>query len=213
VTLNRATQALREVGRFSNPIAALVAFLQTSQPNERTCKQDDDGAILILALVFILLIALSVLGLLTFGGTGIKDAASLQGQRSVEYAADGATTAAIQTVRYSYEAYDGNTNPAGDCLPTGSTIMIPEDGVNYTLTVDCSGTLEAAPTPQQYTREVSFYACMQSSCSESNAIVAATVDFQDLSSVTGVDGCDSSDTSTCGTGMVISDWIVKNIDT
>jgi hypothetical protein len=174
-------------------------------------KRNEDGAILLLALVFILLISFSILGLLTFGGTGIKDAADLQGQRSLEYAADGATTAAIQAVRYSYQAYSGS--PA-DCLPGGTTMMIPEDGTNYTMTVDCVGTVEDSPAPEQYSRAVTFYACTQSACSDSDAIVAATGEFQDLSPTTGIDACDDAhDVGTCGTGMVIDSWIVKNVDT
>jgi hypothetical protein len=90
-------------------------------------------------------------------------------------------------------------------------MTIPEDGIPYQMTVDCVGTLEVAPAPQQFTRIVNFYACNQSACSQSNATVAATVEFQDLSSATGVDDCfDDADTGTCGTAMVISAWIVKN---
>jgi len=173
---------------------------------------------LILALVFVILIAFSILGLVTFGGGGIKDAASLQGQRSLEYAADGATTAAIEAVRYNYLAYNGappvGTNAAGVCLPAGaSQIAIPEEGIPYNMVVSCSGTLETAPTAQ-YTRVIVFTACQNTApCTPTNAIVTATVDFQDLSP-TGIYSCyDTSDTSTCGTGMVISSWVVENADT
>jgi hypothetical protein len=177
----------------------------------------EGGAILILALVFILLISLSVLGLLTFGGNGIKDATSLQGQRSLEYAADGATTAAIQAVRYSYYAFNGPpttntnfTNAPGDCLPDGAVLTLPDtasmtiDGV--TMTVTCTGALYTIPTPQQNTRVITFYACLQGSCTSSNAILAATVAFQDLSPG-GIYGCyDAPDSTTCGTGVVIQSW-------
>jgi len=178
---------------------------------------NESGAILILALVFILVMAISVLGLLTFGGTGLKDAAGLQGQRGIEFAAEGATTAAIQSVRYSFNAYNSGSTPSS-CLPPGATTMtIPEGSVNYQMEVDCSGTLNVAPTPLQYTRVVTFYACQSGptppSCNQGNAVVIATVNFQDLSA-SGVNACyDSSDTGTCGTAMVISSWNVKYVNT
>jgi hypothetical protein len=182
--------------------------------------RDEGGAILILALVFILLISFSVLGLLTFGGTGIKDSASLQGQRSLEYAADGATTAAIQAVRYSYYAFNGTpgpqnnfTNPAGDCLPDGAVMTVPDTQTltinGVTMTVDCTGSLYTIPVPQQNTRIVTFYACQQSSCTSDNAVLAATVAFQDLSTAGIYDCYDAPDSASCGTAMIIQSWTIE----
>jgi hypothetical protein len=175
--------------------------------------QSQEGAILILALVFILLIAFSVLGLLTFGGTGITDATSLQGQRDLQYSADGAITAAIQSVRYTSNYYDVvNQEPTTDCLPNGVPSMTL-DGDQ--MTVGCTGTL-ALPVPQQNTRVITFYACLGSAsgtaspCSYSNAIVAVTVDFQDISSSGFYDCSDPADSLTCGTGMTIANWVVLN---
>src|SRR5579872_4413222 len=67
----------------------------------RSSTDNEGGAVLLLALIFVIVVTLSIFGLITFGGTGILNAANLQGQRSLEFAADGATTAAIQAVRYS----------------------------------------------------------------------------------------------------------------
>jgi hypothetical protein len=152
--------------------------------------------------------------LLTFGGNGLKNAAGLQGQRGIEFAAEGATNAAIQSVRYSFNAYNVGSTPT-DCLPGGTTMPIPEGSVSYQMEVDCAGTLNVAPTPVQYTRVVTFYACQTIQvlpCTQNDAIVTATVNFQDLSA-TGVDACyDLLDTGTCGEGMVISSWNVRYID-
>ena len=172
-----------------------------------------EGAILILALVFVLLIAFSVLGLLTFGGTGITDATSLQGQRALQYAADGAVTASIQSVRYTSNYYAVvNQEPTTDCLPNGATSMTL-DGDQ--MTVGCTGTL-ALPVPQQNTRVITFYGCLGSAtgtaspCLSSNAIIAATVDFQDISSSGFYDCSDPADSLTCGTGMTMANWVVLN---
>ena len=182
-------------------------------PDVPPSRSNEDGAILLLALIFILLISVSILGLLTFGGGGFTDAANLQVQRTLEYAADSATTAAIQNVRYSANAF---TN--ANCLPA-SPMNIPEDNVSIPMTVTCTVTPDSAPTPQQYTRSATFYACQGTVCSQANAIVTATVEFQDLSPTSGVDDCYSdpydnqTDTDTCGTGMVIVSWFVQNSET
>jgi hypothetical protein len=175
-----------------------------------------EGAILILALVFILLISFSVLGLLTFGGTGITDATSLQGQRALQYAADGAVTASIQSVRYSSNYYDVvDQEPTTDCLPGAANGVTSMTLDGDQVTVGCTGTL-ALPVPQQNTRVITFYACLGSAtgtaspCVYSNAIVAATVDFQDISSSGFYDCSDPADSLTCGTGMTIANWVVLN---
>ncbi|MGH7868394.1 MAG: hypothetical protein ACREP9_12400, partial [Candidatus Dormibacteraceae bacterium] len=84
----------------------------------------------------------------------------------------------------------------------------------YTMLVTCQGTLNTAPTPLQFTRVVTFFACQagENSCGQNNAIVTATANFQDLSP-TGIDGCyDGADTGTCGLSMTISSWIVQSAD-
>jgi hypothetical protein len=180
----------------------------------------DGGAVLILVLIFVIVMSISVLGLLTFGGTGITNATNLQGQRSLEYGADGATTSAIQAVRYSYDAFN-NPQPTG-CLPDGATLALPDTTPSITINnvafmVECIAGLPS--TIPQYTRVITFYACvLQSSCSASNAIIAATVDFEDVSQ-TDLDECAAPvtsgapfNTTTCGTGETISSWVVETAD-
>jgi hypothetical protein len=186
-------------------------------------SKDESGAVLLLALVFILIVTFSILGLITFGGTGIKDAASLEGQRSLEYAADGATTAAIQAVRYSYYTFSNTTdNPQPqECLPNGASFSLPDSAPPMTINgvpmmVDCIAGLPSSSTPQ-FTRVITFYACTASNCSASNAVVAATVDFEDVNAnANGVDECSPPpvgggpfETTTCGMGETIQTWDVQ----
>jgi len=186
---------------------------------------DEDGAILILALIFVIIVTLSILALITFGGVGILSASNLQGQRSMEYAADGATTASIQAVRYSSYSF-GNAQPV-DCLPDGAVLTLAlnpttnmyqsttaEMSINGNdMVVDCISGLPVQSVPQ-FTRVVTFYACLRANapCTANNSIVAATVDFEDVSSA-GVNLCTSATVaSTCGTGEVISSWVVQTAD-
>jgi hypothetical protein len=183
-------------------------------------RPDEDGAILILALVFVLVVTTAIFGLITFGGAGIMNATNLKGQRSLEYAADGAATAAIQAVRYSYLPFG---YPPVDCLPDGAILTInPPDNVTMTINgdqmvVDCAASiLPPNYPPQPQGRVIAFYACQQAdltgsplACYSGNAIVAVTVAFQDTSSA-GVYECSTpTNTATCGTGESIISWDVQ----
>ena len=150
-----------------------------------------------MALVFVLLISILIVALLTVGGNSFLVTAHLRTQRSLEYAADGATDAAVQAVRYSYNPYA----TTADCLPQ-SVASMTISGV--AITVDCSGT---GPALSAQTRVVTFWACQQTTCTSSNAIVTAQVTFDDYSA-TGAYSCSSASVTTCGTGMTIDSWTV-----
>jgi hypothetical protein len=180
---------------------------------------DESGAILILALVFVLVVTLSIFGLITFGGTGILNATNLQGQRSLEYAADGAASASIQAVRYSDFLVVNPDNPQPvDCLPDGTVFTAPSTTADIVINgdamvVDCITGPPDSAVPQ-FTRVITFYACLQADapCTANNSVVAATVDFEDVST-SGVDQClNATNTATCGIGEVISSWVVETAD-
>jgi hypothetical protein len=177
--------------------------------------KDEDGAILLLALIFVLILSLSIYGLVTFGGIGIKNTVNLKGQQSLEYAADGATEASIQAVRYSNYAWNyplGNLQLV-DCLPDGAIFAAPSTTPSLTInntpiTVDC---IPGPPSPASHvTRVVTFYACPQavSPCSAANSVVFATVDFEDVTP-TGSDQCNNTNIMTCGMGEIITSWVVQ----
>ena len=98
-------------------------------------RRDDTGASLILALVFVVVAALSVGGLLTFSGGSLLDTAQLKAQRGLEYGADSATEIALQAVRYRPAYFP--TGPA-DCLGT-PTVTVKEDTATYAFAVYCKG--------------------------------------------------------------------------
>lgn len=222
-------QPLASLARFVRPdpiipvvIGPMKSGRQAGSPiGSKRVGRPEDGAILILALVFILIVSLSTLGLITFGGVGLKDATSLQGQRSLEYAADGATEAAVQAVRYSSLAF---SYPPVDCLPDGAILTMP-DSVTMTINgdlmvVDCAATVLPSNLPARpLDRVIAFYACPLNAligtpptCFSGNAVVAATIDFQDVSP-SGVHQCSSaSGSATCGTGVATISWVVQNAD-
>ena len=177
----------------------------------------ESGAVLLLALIFVIVMSIALLAIVNFAGDALVNTANLKGQRSLEYAADAATDAAVQTVRYSYFAFNSTTNPSGDCVPDGTVLIMPDSATmpavnGETMNVTCSGMINVDPVthqPQQNTRTVTFFTCEQATCTNNNALVVAVVTFQDYSTA-GIDKCTSSpDSATCGTGELIQSWIVK----
>jgi hypothetical protein len=166
--------------------------------------RDQEGATLVLALVFMVVIALVLGALLTFSGDGLLNTSNLLDQQSLEYRSAGAVEVAIQTVRYTDTTYTG-----GSCFSGGSpTVQIgpalPNNG-NPAVFVTCSSV--ANPPNSGVTREINVYACGSSGCGPNNYTVWATVDFQDGST------CSATSLGTCGQIESIKTWLVHNANT
>ena len=65
--------------------------------------QDESGAVLILALIFLVAVSLIVTGLLTFAGTSLNATGSFATERNVEFTSTSAVNLAIQNTRYSFD--------------------------------------------------------------------------------------------------------------
>ena len=70
----------------------------TTRPGKR--PRGEEGATLILALVFVLLTSVIMLAIVTLSGTDILNTTNLQNERALEYSAEGAVQSAVQAVRY-----------------------------------------------------------------------------------------------------------------
>ena len=172
-------------------------------PSTTRFVRDESGVTLVIALVFVILGALVVGGLTGLAGTNLKDTANLQGERSLEYAADGALDGAIQALRYqplgaSGQAY--NTSPVCPTFPSGSS-SLAANGV--TILVTCQGTVPPGP----FQRQVIFTACLasigQAACAGGSGTVAsAQVLYYDLAS--------DNLTPRLGNDVSIQSWSVKN---
>jgi len=71
-------------------------------------RNDESGAVIILALVFLVAVSLIVTGLLTWVGASLNATGSFQIERNVEYAATDAVNLAIQNTRYTFDAGSPN---------------------------------------------------------------------------------------------------------
>jgi hypothetical protein len=164
----------------------------------------EDGAVLVLALVFMIVIALVLVGIVTLSGNDLRNTTSLLNQQSIEYRSSGAMDIAIQTVRYTNTTFPAPPN-AASCLTSGTGIQV---GTNSPLVyVDCSTVPRSQlPANTGVFREIDLYACGTSTtlCSSTNYTLSATVDF--------VDGptCASGSIGACGTSESIKSWLVHN---
>jgi hypothetical protein len=172
----------------------------TSGGRRRGGTGDEAGAVLILALVFVLAVGLTVVSLANMATNDTVNSTNLVGQRSLEYAADGAASIAVQNVRYSGNTYSSTPT---DCLPNGSSITLGGTAVWVTCTEQQFNPVSGV------TRVINFYTCRSASCSSSNAILQAQIAFDDYSISNAYACTPGVSVSTCGTAMTVNSWILE----
>jgi Tfp pilus assembly protein PilX len=168
----------------------------------RLTSHREDGAVLVLALVFMIVIALVLLGVVSLAGNDLLNTSNLLDQQSLEYRSSGAMQVAIQTVRYTNTTF---LSPPSSCFTSNTGIQVGQNSPR--VYVDCMTVPHSQlPANTGVSREVNFYACGTSStsCSSTNYTVWATVDF--------VDGptCTSGSFGACGTTESVKSWLVHN---
>ncbi len=185
----------------------------------RMAPANEEGATLVLALVFVVIIGLVLLAIISLTGTNLADTANLQNGRALEYSADGAVDAALQAVRYCPVSPSGTFACPG--LPTTpcststafsiSTSAGPVNGSNANVVVYC------AVAPLRYERQVTFTACpatetlatcqMVHSAGISDAYLVAQVLYTDLA--TGCSGGSSGCPSVIGQSATVLSWSLQ----
>ncbi len=166
----------------------------------RTQQRDDEGSILILALVFLLVTSLTVMMIVTWAGNSLLDATKFNQASALDYSAGAAVQIEAQSLRYSYQTTQ--TDPYA-CQPTGSSSSsFPWNKV----VVYCS----IVDNPDSSaTRVVTMDACSTGTSAatcESAPFLQAVFSYDDYSESNQL-GCSSaSDQVTCGTAMSITNW-------
>ena len=179
------------------------------------------GAVLILALVFLLVGSLTITTLASWTTTSLSSTLRFNSARADLYAADAATQLAITTSRYQYP--QGASYPCPGTTPsiqigTGSGSSSPYVA-DWCVAQTFTGFNEyQASLGITATREITFSACLTSinvtltqNCQ--NPIVTAIVAFNDNVLVNAVgatvpqDNCTSlSNESNCGASMFVVSW-------
>ena len=123
---------------------------------QSTQGADESGAVLVLALVFLIAVSLIVTGLLTFVGTSLRDTSAFSYERYVESAATNAVNLAVQDTRYSFDTY-GVLDAAApkSCLPSGYTYPVSNE--QSTISVYCTMVWQPFSA---YTRTFTYSACV-----------------------------------------------------
>lgn len=104
-------------------------------------RRDEDGAVLVMALVFLTVAGLLVSALLSFSDTNFRTTIAVRDQRNVVYAADGAVDAAINAFRFN-----------GTCPVSHPTVNGVAMGVTCTAATTSSATPSNAPPLAVITR-------------------------------------------------------------
>ena len=168
--------------------------------NCRCIQRGEEGAVLVLALVFMIIIALVLVPLVTLSGNGLQNTSNLLQEQGLEYRSSGAVEVAIQTVRYTATNYGG-----GSCFASPSaTVQIGQARQNNpAVYVNCFSVTPPS-NDSGASRELNVYACGSTNCSATNYTVSATVDFQDGPT------CSPTSIGACGAVESIKSWLVHN---
>lgn len=176
------------------------------RPSSRwTRRRNDEGSILIITFLFLIMVSLIVVTLSSWTSNGLNNTVRFKKAANELYSADGVTQIAIRSARYTYP-----TSLSEVCPGTPNPIEI--DGVSVQVwcsTVDNVGVY--------ITRQTTLTACLTNSqltgaCTTSAGnvpqLLVATVDFDDatVNSNPYNPNCSSSNQSTCGAAMTIVSW-------
>jgi len=189
-------------------------------PTRRSRRRDDEtGAMLILALVFVVVISVITGTLTTWATNALNDTGKFNAALSFESAANSAVELALQNVRYNFATQTLNAVPPQPCWTTSPAVSQVTLN-NQTVSVWCS----TAWSPlSSNTRVVTFSACVSNfvgspslaamngaatSCA-ANPLLQSVISFDDFPSTISASNCppgSGGSTSTCGTRLAVQSW-------
>lgn len=170
--------------------------------------EDERGAILILALIYILTISVIVVALSTWATNDLNNSTKFSNARSLDYSATNATELAIESIRYTTLVGPNqtlNANPPSYCWGTSATGPSKLTTNNMSITVWCS-TSENLRSAR--TRVVTFSACLSTISSGScvlNPLLQAVVIYDDYPPGGGA-FLTTQCSLYCGTGATLQNW-------
>jgi hypothetical protein len=187
---------------------------QSAEKESSSGRHSETGAILILALVYIIVVSVIVAALASWATNDLNNTSKFNSVRSLQYALGSVTDTAIQSIRYYPMVAAGqtlNASPPTFCWAlTGSNVADQLNIDNETVRVWCSTTEDFASSQ---TRVVTFSACLSTITATTCAAdpqLQAVVAFDDYppgQSPTLSTTC----TSTCGEGMQLDNWTFSQV--
>lgn len=184
----------------------------------RVDVRDDSGAVLLLALIFVLVVGLAGGALLTLSGSSLAQTSALGADRSATYAAESAIEVAIAHLREDTALKNTpgySTDGSAPVACPDTTVSIP--GYDSSIIVKCG---VGSGTTHQFQRQIIFAACTTSSdCLDTSgafdpqpgsaAIVVATTTFTDLATFSNGSSCVGLNAQNCfvpGTAVDVDAW-------
>ena len=206
---NRAKQSNVHGHRLALPLRA-------EKVENPPVRSDEDGAVLVLALIFLVAVGLIVTALLSWVGNSLTDTGSFQTARNVEFGATGAINLAVQNTRY---VFDVNAGTPQALLNNAS----PELCANYavpeeTTSVDVYCTMVWQPYSSN-TRVFTYSACVSNTTADNspsdcaaNPLLQARYAFYDYPSAGATIGTPAqcqppSNNGACGENMTLLSWL------
>ena len=173
--------------------------------NHRTTNDEEQGAILMLALILMLLVSLTIAGLLQWVNTDLSNSTNFQAGNVNQQSSSGAVNIALQTSRYATWAdpftEDCSNQTMAPFTDSASGMSSAQNGTFFTngssptskvatlvpVQVWCSGTTPSSTTTTT-NRDVKIVACPVSmepaGCSATNPYLSTEVSFVDQGSLT-----------------------------
>jgi hypothetical protein len=172
-------------------------------------RRDETGAVLILALIYIIVISVTVAALTGWATNDLNNSSHFASASELQMSASAMTDVAIQYVRYNPEIStsqaEGQASPLVACWGSNSLAAIPKiDGTQ--VAVWCSTVWNPL---SQVTRDVTFYACpisvLAAACATpGNTLLTTEVYYDDYPTGNNTAPIQVLCTVWCGEGMTIN---------
>jgi hypothetical protein len=175
------------------------------------------GAILILAMAYIIVVSVVVGALTTWASGDLNNTAKFNSVRTLDYSLSSAVEVAINSIRYTPLVGTNQTlnaaAPGSYCWGTGGTSTLQLNASSPTIAVYCSTLMDEQNT-QGVNRTVTLDACVSgtslASCAQTPQLQAIVV-FDDYPS-TGAQGSSAACTTYCGEGATLESWDWSSTD-
>lgn len=201
----KATEKSTDV-RFWSAIGRAI------RPSVRSdAAADESGAIILLALVFLVAVSLIVVALLSWVGTSLKVTSTFASERTTESAATSAVNLAIQNTRFTFAPQLLNASPPQACwYDSGGNAEQPPSFNGQQFNVWCSMVWQPYSAN---TRTITYSACVTTSTNvqcAANPTLQAIVTFDDYAPGIGVPTANPVQcnlTGFCGQSLTQNSWL------
>ena len=146
-----------------------ASAFRTRTEESSSVGRDEDGAVLVLALIFLMVVGLVITALLSWAGTSLTATGSFQTERDTEYGATAAVNLAVQTTRTTFDT--GSPTPfLNNATPELCATYATPGGQSTSVHVYC--TMVWQPYSSN-TRVFTYSACLSGTTADASATSCA----------------------------------------